>query len=202
MNIKILFSITIIIYFFICCSQLNENIKEFTKLEKFIIEFKKRNPNTFNNEITREKSNKLFKKEITNFYKSYDSSFFFNPIKYSETIEKRNKIYGLFKLTSEYINEENLQDYEKKMIYVKVVMEIPRSQIDTLEEGKYYQVVGKFIKYEPPFYPSSIIEPWEPFLMKPGSNEEYYLGDLYIKTISIRSIDWRERMKLKGKIRE
>lgn len=37
--------------------------------------------------------------------------------------------------------------------------------------------------------------------MKPESNEEYHLGDLLLKTISIKRIEWKERMKLKGVIK-
>jgi hypothetical protein len=181
----------------ISCSQKEEIKKDFTKLEKFLIDFKNRNPNTFNNDITEEKSERIFKKELTELYKSYDSIFYYHPLKYTITFKEENKVYGIFKMISEEIDGENFNDFKSIKMYVDVIMEIPKTQIDTLVEGKYYQIVGNFKKYRPPF--STVNEPWEPYLMN-IIGSEYHLGNILLENISIKEIEWKERMKLKGKI--
>jgi hypothetical protein len=196
---KITFILGIIITL-ISCSEKKEQIKPHTKLENFILEFCNKNPNTFNNNITEVKSWDIFRKEITEFYKSYDSSFYFHPVSFKEFIEIDKITYGLFSFINEKIEEKNVKDYEGKSMHVDLLVKVPKSQMDTLIEGKKYQIIGKFERYKPRF--SNPDEPWEPYLSKIISSKEFHLGSIVLNPTYIKRIEWRERMILKGKINE
>jgi hypothetical protein len=191
---KITFILGIIITT-ISCSEKKEPVKPHTKLENFIIEFSKNNPNTFNNNITKENSTINFIGELSKFLKSYDSSFYFEPVKFNGIVERNgSQMYGMFSVNDEEITRKE----EKPNISINsdIVVKISRTQVDTLVEGRYYQIIGKFKTFKELNMDQQLL----PIILGYKNNQEFSLGTIELIDSKINSISWREKMILKGKI--
>ena len=140
------------IVFLFSCNEQNK-IKEiqtetlkYTKFETFLNHFYNQNPNWGNNQKTIKETSKVFKKELTEFLKTNDSVFYYHPLQLEFTSD--NGKFGLFRIWgTDNIKFKGVEPTYQNSWYVDVVLEIPKSQIDTLVEGTYYRIIGKFNKY-------------------------------------------------------
>lgn len=196
---KLLFIISLI-FFFSCNEQTNQKgIKnepqQFTDFEKFLIEFKKNNPNWGNNQKTIKETSKIFKNELIKYFKNNDSVFYYHPLKLTKTSEDGK--LGVFRIWgTDKIKYKGVESYYENGWNVDVVMELPKSQIDTLVENSYYRIIGKFIRYikenDEKYNLSSYT--FEPSISKNISNIlEYNIGCLNIKPIKIEIIHGNEQ---------
>ena len=115
--------------------------QKFTKFETFLLDFKKQHPKWDNNQKTIKETSILFKKGLIDYLRNDDSVFYFHILKLERVFGGK---YGRFRKWEGKIKEEG---HEENLWYVDVVMEIQKTQIDDLVEGKYYRVIGKFKRY-------------------------------------------------------
>ena len=176
-----------IIFLFSCNDEtkVKENeieIQKFTKFETFLKDFLNQNPNWDNNQKT-----------IKVYFKNNDSLFYDHPLQLKFTSE--NGKFGLFRVWgTDRIKESGLDPSYQNEWYVDVVMEIPKSQIDTLVEGIYYRIIGKFNKYisENDRY-FNLLQSWtfEPSIDKKSSSKivtQFNIGCINIKPTKIETI--------------
>ena len=187
-----------IIFLFSCNDEtkVKENeieIQKFTKFETFLKDFLNQNPNWDNNQKTIKETSKEFKKELIVYFKNNDSVFYDHPLQLKFTSE--NGKFGLFRgWGTDRIKESGLDPSYQNEWYVDVVMEIPKSQIDTLVEGIYYRIIGKFNKYisENDRY-FNLLQSWtfEPSIDKKSSSKivtQFNIGCINIKPTKIETI--------------
>jgi hypothetical protein len=188
-----------ILFLFSCNEQNNvkENkteIQKFTKFETFLNHFYNQNINWSNNQKTITETSKIFKKELIEFFKNNDSVFYDHPLQLNRTSKDGN--LGLFRIWgTDKIKFKGIDPIDQESWYVDVVMEIPKSQIDTLVEKNYYRIIGKFNRYikENDEYYSLSSYTFEPKLSK-GSfssidgNLIFNIGCINIKPIKIETI--------------
>ena len=187
-----------IIFLFSCNDEtkVKENeieIQKFTKFETFLKDFLNQNPNWDNNQKTIKETSKEFKKELIVYFKNNDSVFYDHPLQLKFTSE--NGKFGLFRVWgTDRIKESGLDPSYQNESYVDVVMEIPKSQIDTLVEGIYYRIIGKFNKYisENDRY-FNLLQSWtfEPSIDKKSSSKivtQFNIGCINIKPTKIETI--------------
>ena len=187
-----------IIFLFSCNDEtkVKENeieIQKFTKFETFLKDFLNQNPNWDNNQKTIKETSKEFKKELIVYFKNNDSVFYDHPLQLKFTSE--NGKFGLFRVWgTDRIKESGLDPSYQNEWYVDVVMEIPKSQIDTLVEGIYYRIIGKFNKYisENDRY-FNLLQSWtfEPSIDKKSSSKivtQFNIGCINIKPTKIETI--------------
>lgn len=187
-----------IIFLFSCNEQpkVKENeteIQNYTKFETFLLDFKNKNPNWGNNQKTKKETSVVFKKELTNFFRNNDSVFFYHPLQLEFT--SNDGKFGLFRIWGtdkiKIISREPLFQDEW---YVDVLIELPKSQIDTLVEKSYYRIIGKFnryIKQEDNEFNLTHSWTFEPDVSKSEIGTEtikYNIGCLNIKPIKIEKI--------------
>jgi hypothetical protein len=142
-------SISFIFILFLSCSASTPKVKEkqiFTPLETFLLDYLKNNPNSLNNPTTINESSKILKKKITELLTQNDSIFYYNPLEFKSSFGD-NKIFGRFDIFQKKILEDSVDDLYRKEMYVDVVMEIPKSQIDTMKVGQFYRVIGNIKRY-------------------------------------------------------
>lgn len=188
------------ILFLLSCN--DSNIKEqhrYTKLETFLLDFNNRYPNSLNNPTTINQTSKIFEKELNIFLKQNDSIFYYHPLKFiSSTGDKR--IFGQFEITDEEIREKNIEIGNQWN--VQIILEIPKTQIQSLIVGNYYRVIGEFID-KTEMNSLDLI-----YLMKFGYRDKeikkgyrdnmiFNLGELYIKPKQIKYITPSERSEFK-----
>ena len=169
-----------------------------TKFEIFLKDFMKRNPNYLNNQNTIKETSKIFKKELTEFLKNNDSVFYYHPLELSNTSEDGK--YGVFRIWgTDAIKEEGKEKVYQDKWYVDVLMEIPKTQIDTLVEKSYYRIIGKFNRYvKERDIEFNLNQSWtfEPNVSKENLiNTEtlnFNIGCLNIKPIKIEKINGNE----------
>ena len=148
---KRLISLLSIVFLFSCNEQ--TKVKEiqtetlnYTKFERFLLDFKNKNPNWGNNQKTIKETSKVFKKELGDFLKNNDSVFYYHPLQLTKTSEDGK--LGVFRIWgTDNIKFKGVDPVYQNSWYVDVVMEIPKSQIDTLVEKVYYRIIGKFNRY-------------------------------------------------------
>ncbi len=145
---KILYT-TIIVSLLFSCSVPTPKIKEkqkFTPLEGFLLDFLKNNPNSLNNPTTIKETSKVLKKKITELLTQNDSVFYYNPLEFKSSFGE-DKIFGRFDIFQQKILEDSVEDLYRKEMYLDVVMEIPKSQIDTMKVGQFYRIIGNIKRY-------------------------------------------------------
>ena len=146
---KYIFSIILLFVFFSCNQPSIKNEKETiknTKFELFLKDFIKRNPNYLNNQKTIKESSKIFKNDLTSFFKNNDSVFYYHPLQLSKTSEDGK--FGLFRIWgTDEIKEDGREKVYQDQWYVDLILRLPKSQIDTLVEKNYYRIIGKFNRY-------------------------------------------------------
>ena len=184
-----------ILFLFSCNEQtkVKENKTEtlnFTKFETFLNQFYNKNPNWSNNQKTIKETSKVFKKELGEFLKNYDSVFYYHPLQLTKTSEDGK--LGVFRIWgTDKIKFKGVDPLYQNSWYVDVVMEIPKSQIDTLVEKVYYRIIGRFNRYikENDEKYDLISYTFEPSI---GRNSigvvVFHIGCLNIKPIKIETI--------------
>ena len=192
---KKIISLLSIVFLFSCNEQTKkkenrtENLK-YTKFETFLLDFKNQNPNWGNNQKTIKETSKVFKKELFNFLKNNDSVFYFHPLQLTKTSEDGK--LGVFRIWgTDKIKFKGVESTYQNGWYVDVVMEIPKSQIDTLVEKVYYRIIGKFnryIKENDEYYKLSSYT-FEPSIERNSIGVvDFNIGCLNIKPIKIETI--------------
>ena len=111
-----------------------------TPIETFLLNFYKLNPNSTNNQTTIKETSKLFKSELIDFLSKSDSVFYYNPLELDRSFSDGNKIYGKFSSWNNEIIEDTTESPYRKKWYVDIIVEIPKSQIDTLIEKNKYKI--------------------------------------------------------------
>ena len=136
--------------FIFSCSPNPNNLKKeeikFNKLETFLLDFLNKNPNLLNNETTKSEGSKKFKKELFDFLTINDSTFYYNELEFNSSFGD-NPYYGHFKSWSHKIKDNSIETYEMKEINVDVIMELSKSQLDTMKTKEKYRVIGKIKRY-------------------------------------------------------
>ena len=195
---KNIITLLTIIFLFSCNEEtkVKENkieIQKFTKFETFLKDFLNQNPNWDNNQKTIKETSKEFKKELIVYFKNNDSVFYDHPLQLKFTSE--NGKFGLFRIWgTDRIKESGLDPSYQNEWYVDVVMEIPKSQIDTLVEGIYYRIIGKFNKYiseNDGYFNLSQSWTFEPSIDKNSSSKivtQFNIGCINIKPTKIETI--------------
>jgi hypothetical protein len=141
--------VSFIFILFLSCSVPTPKVKEpqkFTPLESFLLNYLKNNPNSINNPTTIKETSKILKKKITELLTQNDSIFYYNPLEFKSSFGD-NKIFGRFDIFQQKILEDSVDDLYRKEMYVDVVMEISKSQIDTMKVGQLYRVIGNIKRY-------------------------------------------------------
>ena len=188
------FLTTILVSLLISCSVPTPEVKEpqiFTPLETFLLKFLKNNPNSLNNPTTIKETSKILKKEITELLTQNDSIFYHNPLEFKSSFGD-NRIFGRFQLFNQKILEDSIEDLYRKSIYVDVIVEIPKSQIDTMKVGQYYRVIGNIKRYIKQDDDEFDLSSWtfEPSIENDFSIKEiieYKLGCIYLKPKKIEN---------------
>ena len=188
-------TLTFIFILFFSCSVPNPKVKEpqkFTPLETFLLDFLKSNPNSLNNPTTIKETSKILKKNITELLTQNDSVFYFNPLEFNSSFGD-DKIFGRFQIFQKEILEDSVEDLYRKKMYLDVIMEIPKSQIDTMKVGQFYRVVGNIKRYIKENDDEFNLSSWtfEPsmendYLIK--ERVEFKLGCIYFKPKKIESL--------------
>ena len=168
---KILYTILLITFFVSCNNNPISSIEEkksqkHTTLETFLLDYLKNNPTALNNATTIKKTSVILKKKITELLTENDSIFYHNPIEFFKSWGDE-KTYGNFMIFNQKISEDNIADYEQKVLSVFLIMDIPKDQIDSMKEDQKYRVVGNIKRYideknDKNFQISSPLLPFEP----------------------------------------
>jgi len=163
-----------------------------TPLVTFLLKFYKSNPNSTNNQITIRETSKKFKSELIDFVSQNDSVFYYNPLEFDRSFSDGEKIYGKFSSWSNEIIEDTTESPYRKKWYVDVIMDIPKSQIDTLIEKKKYKVIGKLKRYinENDSEFNTYSYTFEPEISRDFLINEiinFKIGCIYLKNIKIES---------------
>ena len=195
---KTIITLLSIIFLFSCNEQtkVKENRTEtfkYTNFETFLNQFLEQNPKWDNNQKTIKETSRQFKKELIKYFKNNDSVFYDHPLQLKFTSD--NGKFGLFRIWgTDKIKQNGLDPSYQNEWYVDVVMEISKSQIDTLVEGTYYRIIGKFNKYiseNDGYFNLSQSWTFEPSLDRNSSSKvvrQFNIGCLNIKPIKIETI--------------
>ena len=170
-----------------------EDIKpiKYSKLERFLIDFKKQHPNSSNNDITNEETSKIFKRELKNLFQNNDSLFYEYPVKFTQIQHSENGYLVKLSLPYDVIPELNKNDLDLDKIKIEILgeLKIKDGSVYSLKNDYYYKVVGKFKNYinegDDYYYLTSKL--CDPSIVKVDvlKNTIFHLGCISMDSISI-----------------
>jgi hypothetical protein len=113
--------------------------KAIPEVNKFVLDFAKRNPNWSQNDILNTQTSKYFEKELIKFYKT-SKSLDSLTLTLEKTGQLANKVY-----VAKFVNsDQSLTD--NKNIYIEIVGLIDKKMVSELTTEKKYTIKGTFIR--------------------------------------------------------